>query len=290
MSDLKRRIQLGSVHVDVYYHAKHDGGGATYGQQFLTAVPELLGSVDSIHEVCAGPGFIGFSLLGSGLCNQLHLSDCNMDELEANVIRTVGASKLGHVSTYSDWNQAPQVDLIVGNPPHYSEDVGGDLLSNDIEWAWHAEFLGAAQHKLKPGGSVLLQESYRGSRPQDFEPLLSGLTLERTFQVVPSIDGAINPYYFMWFRKKSQLVSEEAQSVMLIEHGACTVTANVPIFLVGDVCGCTISDITGRDGFRRRPLMLRNEDVSCPFMLSPGRFTVNTLDGSKLMEITACLK
>ncbi len=76
----------------VYWIPGLDGGGRTYGQQFVPVVESLFGKVDRIHEFCAGPGFIGFSLLAAGLCDSLCLSDINplaVELLKATVKKMV---------------------------------------------------------------------------------------------------------------------------------------------------------------------------------------------------------
>ncbi|MGH2585103.1 MAG: hypothetical protein ACRDJE_09320, partial [Dehalococcoidia bacterium] len=69
------------------------GGGEKYGQDYLAQVPERFGSVGRIFEWCAGPGFIGFSLLAHGLTETLCLADVN-PEAVAVCRRTVADNGL----------------------------------------------------------------------------------------------------------------------------------------------------------------------------------------------------
>ena len=48
--------------IEVAWTASLDGGGRSYGQNFIPVVSKLFGRVGVVHEFCAGPGFIGFSL------------------------------------------------------------------------------------------------------------------------------------------------------------------------------------------------------------------------------------
>lgn len=48
--------------IEVGWTAPLDGGGRSYGQNFIPVVSKLFGRVGVVHEFCAGPGFIGFSL------------------------------------------------------------------------------------------------------------------------------------------------------------------------------------------------------------------------------------
>jgi len=59
-----------------------EGGGRNFGQEFIRVVKEKFGKVEHVFEYCAGPGFIGFSLLARGLCKKLSLADVNTDEVE----------------------------------------------------------------------------------------------------------------------------------------------------------------------------------------------------------------
>src|SRR5579862_3880812 len=61
----------------VSYLPELDGGGHTFGQQYLDVVRSKVGPVGHAFEYCAGPGFIGFSLLAHGLCDRLTLADVN---------------------------------------------------------------------------------------------------------------------------------------------------------------------------------------------------------------------
>src|SRR3981189_3840735 len=61
-----------------------DGGGMGFGQQYPDVVRTKLGGhVGHVFEYCAGPGFIGFSLLAHGLCDKLTLADINPEAVKA---------------------------------------------------------------------------------------------------------------------------------------------------------------------------------------------------------------
>src|ERR1700743_1309454 len=53
----------GKSTITVQYAKILDGGGSSFGQQFLEAVALTTGHTSHVFEFCAGPGFIGFSLL-----------------------------------------------------------------------------------------------------------------------------------------------------------------------------------------------------------------------------------
>ena len=63
--------------VKVYYTKELDGGGAGFGQDYIDFIRGNFPPQKRIFEWCAGPGFIGFSLLAHGLCKTLCLADIN---------------------------------------------------------------------------------------------------------------------------------------------------------------------------------------------------------------------
>jgi len=67
----------------VAYLPKLDGGGSETYKEFIVIVKKTIGKVDRICEFCAGPSFIGFSLLAEGLCNSLCLVDINPEAIKA---------------------------------------------------------------------------------------------------------------------------------------------------------------------------------------------------------------
>src|SRR5437667_12662895 len=96
-------------------------------------------------EWCAGPGFIGFSLLGAGLTETLCLADINPEAVAA-CRRTIADNALAaRVNVYQSDNLASvpsseQWDLVVGNPPHYPDEFAGNLRAHDPDWRIHRAF------------------------------------------------------------------------------------------------------------------------------------------------------
>jgi hypothetical protein len=61
-----------------------DGGGSTFGQDFIPLLRRRgMPKAARAFEWCAGPGFIGFSLLAHGLCETLCLADVNPEAVAA---------------------------------------------------------------------------------------------------------------------------------------------------------------------------------------------------------------
>ena len=186
-----RSTTFGGVRISFKTHL--DGGGSSFGQDFI---PFLKGrgmpKVPRAFEWCAGPAFIGFSLLGHGMCDSLCVADINPEAVAA-CQRTVRINKIdGNVSVYRSDNLddvpfTEQWDLVVSNPPHFDESAR-DLRSCDAGWHIHRKFLGAVGRFLKPSGVVVLQENNAGSTVDDFRPLIEEAGLSIVF-----VSGAQSP-------------------------------------------------------------------------------------------------
>ncbi|WP_185921642.1 methyltransferase [Streptomyces sp. WAC06614] len=200
--------------LSVSYTDGLDGGGNTFGRAYEPFVRDRIGRVGSVFEWCAGPGFIGFSLLAAGLCDRLDLGDVNPDA-GAAVGRTVAENDLhGRVRFHlSDGFEAVpddlRWDLMVGNPPHVNAAAAAShyqrtrspLIWKDTDWAIHRDFYAAAPGRLRPGGSVLVQENHRFSTPEDF----TGMAEESGLEVVGAFacGAGYEDYYFLWSRLPS---------------------------------------------------------------------------------------
>lgn len=203
------QAEYGSVKVS--YTAELDGGGNSFGHAYAPFISQHFADVERVFEWCAGPGFIGFSLLAAGLCNSLDLGDVN-PAAQVAVERTVKENSLeGQVRFHlsDSFAQIPSGlgwDLIVGNPPHVNaaapaseyQHSHSTLIWKDTDWSIHRNFYAAAPRFLNPGGSILIQENYRFSTPSDFTQMIeeSGLETVGTFACGPGYED----YYFLWSR------------------------------------------------------------------------------------------
>ncbi|MFI8457300.1 methyltransferase [Kitasatospora sp. NPDC085464] len=201
--------------LSVSYTAELDGGGNAFGRAYEPFVRSRFGRVGSVFEWCAGPGFIGFSLLAAGLCDRLDLGDVNPDA-GAAVARTVEANDLDgkvrfHLSDgFDDVPGDLRWDLMIGNPPHVNAVAAGSeyqhshspLIWKDTDWAIHREFYDAAAERLRPGGSVVVQENHRFSAPEDF----TGMAEKAGLEVVGAFEcgDGYEDYYFVWSRLPEQ--------------------------------------------------------------------------------------
>ena len=91
--------------IRVHYKKYLDGGGTSFGQNFIPFLHQRgMPKQQRVFEWCAGPAFIGFSMLAYGLCETLCLADINKLAVRAceKTIRDNGL--LARVSVYHSDN------------------------------------------------------------------------------------------------------------------------------------------------------------------------------------------
>ena len=170
--------------IDVAYMAHLDGGGTTFGQGYIGLFTRLsIPKQQRIFEWCAGPGFIGFSLLGHGFCESLCLADINIKAVFA-CAETIALNQLSErVTAYQSDNldsipASERWDMVVGNPPHFSDrrrfhlPQEYELRVHDAGWNLHKRFYGSLTKFLAPGGVAIIQENNKGSVPSDFVAMI----------------------------------------------------------------------------------------------------------------------
>ena len=194
--------------LDVAFRQELEGGGRGFGQDFIPLVEHMFGRVGRLFELCAGPGWVGFSLLAKGLCDHLVLGDVNPRAIEV-LHETVRMNGLEDRVTIYETDVLDGIpaderwDLVVVNPPHFSEPIGKNstLVLTDPEWQLHRSVYGSVADFLNPGGSVLMLENTEGSRPDEFIPMIAdgGLSHMRTMWYSGS--EALPIFYFMWAQK-----------------------------------------------------------------------------------------
>ncbi len=180
-----------------------DGGGDDFGQEFLHVMEDKIGKVDHLFEYCAGPGYIGFSLLAHGYCNKLTLADINPVAVEAcqDTIRRNGLEdrvKVYLSDALDDIPQNEKWDVIVGNPPmifadselhkkQIQEKDTSHLRRYDHEFIVHKKFYRDIHRFLKPEGTAILQESDAYTKAKDFMPMIkeNGVELIEVFKARP---------------------------------------------------------------------------------------------------------
>jgi methylase of polypeptide subunit release factors len=182
--------------VQVFYKIELDGGGSTFGQDYLPVLknkyPDKV--FDRAYEWCAGPGFIGFSLLSHGICRTLCLSDLYDPAVTAAEVtinyRPNRCQDLVTAYLCKDVGLIPkheQFDLVVANPPHFNDfdgipknDYTGIRISKDINWRAHRNFFNNIKPYLKADGVILLQEHIHGAKLTDLVNMIESNGLQIT--------------------------------------------------------------------------------------------------------------
>lgn len=295
--------------VDVAWKEELHGGGLKSGRQFISVVKELFGKVDRMHEICAGPGFIGFSLFAEGLCNSLSLSDINPKAIEAQAetIRRNGLED--KVSSYLSVGldsipESEKWDLVVSNPPHFGEPAGEGIISDDPEWRFHEAFFKNVHRFLKPHGSILIQENYMACDDSTFLNFIEegGLEIVGSYMNIINIRNTVNPYFYLWLRKKYKdlIVSEVSPSLIQIELNS-TSSNRTPIELeqhkkyrfefynkTGEELRISLFDEKNMNLFRLRPLAIiapGEIKVSGTFYLTEGGFKVQDINDKRVFGL-----
>ncbi len=169
-----------------------NGGGILFAHEFVHVVSRKIGKVGHVFEYCAGPGFIGFSLLANHLCDRLTLADVNPKAVEA-VKATIRENDLqDKVTVYqSDGLEAipehEQWDLVVGNPPWVLNSSNKrEIKVCDPGSRVHEGFYRDIGKFLKPNGSILFIESFWYTNVNSFKGMIeeNGLEISESFRSV----------------------------------------------------------------------------------------------------------
>jgi methylase of polypeptide subunit release factors len=157
------------------------GEGTSVGQDYIRALLELgFKRCESIFEFCAGPGYIGYSLLGHGFCEKLTLADINPAAVEI-AQKTARFNQLDQVVSIYESDcldripEAEAWDLVVSNPPHFlpRDSNDKDIRVFDPDWSIHKRFYANVKRFMKPGGHVVMMENGKQSGV-DFRPMIDG--------------------------------------------------------------------------------------------------------------------
>ena len=182
----KKYYQVKDRDLTINYLPELDGGGMTFGRQYLEVIANKLGHVGHVFEYCAGPGFIGFALLAHGLCDRLTLADVNPAAVECcrKTIRDSGLED--RVSVYlsdclDDIPADERWDLVVSNPPHWpgtETEYRDNLRLIDPDFMVHRKFYRDVLKFLAPDGSIIFQENGHATRREHFIPMIEAAGLK----------------------------------------------------------------------------------------------------------------
>jgi len=181
--------------IRVSYLPELDGGGMDFGQEYIWVLEQKTGRVGHLFEFCAGPGFIGFSLLAHGLCDRLTVADINPKAVEACRVTVKENGLESKVAVYQsdcldDIPQSEKWDLVVSNPPHWRSGEDAyvrDMRMWDPDLRIHEKFYRGIRPYLKPGGAILIQENGSATKAEDFRPMIeaNGMVIVEEFKAKP---------------------------------------------------------------------------------------------------------
>jgi hypothetical protein len=191
--------------IAVFDRPEQHMGGLAFGRDVPRVLNELgIGRCERLCEFCAGPGYIGYSLLASGWCERLTLID--VDSTAMTVAQRTAAHNgledrvavrrsdvLDAVPADERW------DVVVANPPHFLPDPAHDAspLRFDLGWDVHRRFYGSVKRHMNPGGVVVMVENAAGSDPETFAAMIrAGGGEPRQVHPGTDIHGAANGLYY----------------------------------------------------------------------------------------------
>jgi len=174
--------------IDVYYTNETNGGGEAFAQDYCNIVDGLYGDrvFENALEWCSGPGFIGYAMLATGLCNRITFNDLHQPALDmVELTKLKNPTYADKISIYQGSTlecipESEKFDLVVANPPHYlskylaSQSLGFDKMGITIgqrnaeilvdeNWKAHTAFYNYIKKRLAPNGIILIQENQSGS-------------------------------------------------------------------------------------------------------------------------------
>ena len=168
--------------IKVFYEDEYDGGGYRLVDGMFThpRIKKICEGKQRVLELCSGPGFFGFYLLGSESRESLYLTDIN-ENLVPIVRETIIQNDLHNVIFETRMWPSEQFDLIVLNPPHHNNlnphkkgEFTGimKLINYDEDWNFHRKFFDSVHSHLSDDGYAVVVENHDGSSPDTFNKLI----------------------------------------------------------------------------------------------------------------------
>ena len=168
--------------IKVFYEQEYDGGGYRLVDGMFThpRIAKICEGKQKVLEMCSGPGFFGFYLLGREPRQSLHLTDINKDLIPI-VRETIIKNDLHNVIFETKMWPSEEFDLVVLNPthhnnlnPHKKGEFTGimKLINYDEDWNFHKKFFDSLHNHLSDDGCAVVIENHDGSSPDTFDKLI----------------------------------------------------------------------------------------------------------------------
>lgn len=167
---------------NVYWKKGLNGGGINWVRDFYDYdFPK----VNSIMEMCSGPGFMGFHIAMKYGIKDIHLIDihkpCRECIEETNKQNNLNAKF--YLSDAFDNYDGPKVDFICSNPPHMpfapEYDEYDPRILIDTDYSFHKKFFRDLHKYLNVGGYLFLLENIHFVSPDFIYSLCDRLELKQ---------------------------------------------------------------------------------------------------------------
>jgi tRNA1(Val) A37 N6-methylase TrmN6 len=181
----------------VHYTSEMIAGGIERQDYFVRSIKHFYPNkkFNNCLEWCSGAGFIGFSLLGAGICEHLVFADKYKPALDAceKTILTVPTElqekiQTRHINKISQLPLEDKFDLVVANPPWFPVNLlthssGQRRLAVDPGFDIHKEFFKNIKKHLSLNGIIVLIEGINCTGPLDFKQMIesNGLVITKVF-------------------------------------------------------------------------------------------------------------
>jgi len=185
--------------LDVFYTNETNGGGDHFAIEYIDIIKDRYGKKDHVLEWCSGPGFIGYGVYASGLCNYISFNEFFLPAIEMLEKTKKNSNSNDCISIHTEnsldaFSRQMPIDLVVGNPPHWSSIESAqpcfpfDIEAHyhvpeiliDFEWNAHKNLFLNMKELLSVDGKILLQENKQGSNPEVFESMIYDVDLKIT--------------------------------------------------------------------------------------------------------------
>jgi len=165
--------------IGIHYTEQTNGGGSFFLLDYIDYFSEHYPNKTFNHalEWCAGPGFIGFGVLACEVCSHITLLE-TFDTAIDLLHKTINNSNISNATVvHADNVDALEgkYDLIIGNPPHFSEyklmqknayysnhtKENWERIAVDTNWDIHREFFTNIKKSMGIDCLILLAENTR---------------------------------------------------------------------------------------------------------------------------------
>jgi len=194
-----RTYITGGDSITIEHPKELDGGGTWMSVDFLDTLEKTYPNrkFNKALEWCSGPGFIGFELLARQKCNEIDFMDLHIPALD-NIKETIHKNNLSYNINCILADRIEQLphkkyDLIVGNPPHYTEKLFPEQNSEesedscrrtlDLDLEIHRNFFQEISNYLTDDGVILISETYY-KRMQNKELFEVGIHYHRLAPII----------------------------------------------------------------------------------------------------------